>query len=287
MKTAQYYQSLEYFPLKRYPFAMYRPPFVRIACGLTLLAWNARALETPRVALPPSIRAYETMLKQIEGGGKDASSVEALYEAGHQAIAQMAGQWAEDDQGHRIKTPDGHLDLLLMDALTDEQLHEVSDRLKGFHVEHGVGVTHVQTDPEFFLNLAKRYGSAPDQKYFELLSATTHREEYPSFETWVSDYGTCVEYGRGGIVDFYRKWNDFRQKYPQAYRQGVSWRMAEIKSALTQRLCACGNDQAAVVQEFRRFLSEFPHSDITEKAASVLHDIEVGTSSLRLKCYPG
>ncbi len=267
----------------RYDFPEYSHPDHP---DLTSVAGNVRTMKTPRAVLPPSVGAYEAILRQIELRGKGAPSVEALYLAGHQTIIQMRRQYAEDDQGHRIKS-EGHYDLLLMDALTDAQLQEVSIRLKGFHIERGPGVTHIQTDPEFFLNLATKYGGVTDQQYFELLRATTHEEEYPIFETWVSDYGTCVEYEHGGIGDFYSKWNDFRQKHPQAYQQGVSWRMTEVESALTERLCACGNDQAAVIQGFQKFLYEFPHSDISEKVTAVLHDIEAGKSSLRLNCSPG
>lgn len=252
-----------------------------------LMAAQVVAAETPRIPLPKSIAAYEVLLNKIESGSKDAPSIETLYFDGSRVLREILTRWAEDSQGHRLKTLNGQSDLFVADALTVDQLKEISGRLKGFEIIRGAAVIHIRTDPDFFLNLAKRRGGIADQKYFELLKVTTDQDEYPVFESWVSDYGTCVDYGSDGVVNFYRQWNDFKQKYPQAYQEGVSWRMKEVYSALTQRLCACGNTEEPVKNEFRHFLSEFPKAEISAEVATVLHDIEAGRSTLRLGCTPG
>ena len=243
------------------------------------------AADPQRIVLPAAVADYEALVKTVMKHEKGGPSVEDLYITGKQTIDLLHSQYAEDAQGRRIQS--GNTDLLLFDALTENELQGLNDRLQGFHISRGAARIHIRTDTEFFKRLAKKYGGPADKAYFSLLAKRTVDDAYPKFEIVDSNFGTCVDYGTDGIVSAYRDWDDFRKKYPESYKEGVERRMAEIKLALTRRLCACGSDKAAVTKEFRDFLSAFPKAEFSDEVLATLHDIDSGISTLRLDCHPG
>jgi hypothetical protein len=143
----------------------------------------------------------------------------------------------------------------------------------------------VKLDPEFFLDLAGRYGDAADRAFF-----AAYKETYPD-GVWAAylqprtDYSGCTVFGSGRLVGAYRRWSSFSLEFRDRYAARTVAELEQVGQQL-QSTCACA-DATSVEQELQQFLLTFPQSSIFGPIRDRLQAIRGGRSKIRFHCTSG
>lgn len=142
-------------------------------------------------------------------------------------------------------------------------------------------------DPRFFLELARRRGTAVDQEFFSLLRDTyyadgvTRRYTVPR-----SDVAVCHVFDHPDVESLYRNWTRFWATHPRAYTDSVNREVKALEDMMALSTCACG-DRESVETGLAGFLKSFPRSPVTPLVHTRLWKVRAGTSDFRFRCPTG
>lgn len=139
----------------------------------------------------------------------------------------------------------------------------------------------------FFLELARKKGTAVDVAFFENLQRT-----YPEYDAWPvylrqqTDYSGCNVFDEPELIPVYQGWMEFAEKHPKAYADQVAKQLAKLDEMMTERTCACGK-KPEVISGFEAFLKAFPKAPITPKVKARLADIQADKAEMSFECRSG
>lgn len=85
------------------------------------------------------------------------------------------------------------------------------------------------------------------------------------------------------MVDSYRQWVKYNNKYPTRYTKDVMNHIRDIEEDFSDGTCAC-DDKKSVLREFEAFAQAFPLSKITPRVRERIHQIQQGKSDIREHC---
>jgi hypothetical protein len=208
------------------------------------------------VAIPAELDDYLTALRHAEHG----ASIERAFDA---AVA--------------ARTP---LEKVL-EKLSDEDFRRVA-ATRGLVIGRDEIIV-VEPDPQFFLEMARKHGRAPDVAFFKEY-ARTH-PGWPSYIEQITDYSGCTRYGAGELVARYAGWMAFQRAY-RAYTKHVRAELDEIEDIVAQDTCACG-DRDETLRELQEFATRFPRTSSRLNLRDRIRAIERGESVMRFHCHSG
>src|SRR5262245_50688668 len=146
-----------------------------------------------------------------------------------------------------------------LEALSEPEFNQLRRELVGLVVNREE-VVFVKPDVAFFQTLAAR-GDPADRAFFGALSATYPESVWPVYIEQQTDYSGCTRFGSGTLVTTYLTWSALRQQYPKRYEEASGTHLDDVKRALAESTCACG-DRASVEQELTDFLRRAKVSEL-------------------------
>jgi hypothetical protein len=221
------------------------------------VAWGADAEDLRR--------DYLRALARLEEGR--GGSLERVFESGRAAArAQVASAT------RRAGGADGPV------------LREVV--LPGFHFGPGDALG-AGPDPSFFLDLARRRGTAVDREFFTLLRDTYYRNGLTRLYTvpW-TDVSVCHVFDHPDVDTLYRSWTRFWATHPRAYPEVVDQEVKALEDMMARSTCACG-DRESVETGLAGFLKSFPRSPVALQVRTRLEHVRAGTGAFRYRCPTG
>ena len=173
----------------------------------------------------------------------------------------------------------------VLESLSDDEYRQLQRDLPGALINREETL-YVTADPDFFVRRAATQGDSADRQFFGALKATRADGVWPVYVEQQTDYSGCTRFGSGALVDTYRLWSEFRNRFPRRYTTAARAEEAGVTMALTQSTCACG-DAASFEQELRRFLEALPTSPINARIRERLKALREGRSDIRPSCNSG
>ena len=253
--------------LKRRPFTIDVFEFNR-PTEKTVSRIIAEIHERPLVAEFQRFRAETRAL--LEGNTRvnaaDRDATIALYRERVAAVQQKGRE--------RRSIEDAYQALVWMsNALSDSDLVALQKSLPGVH------------DIPFWTQLAKTHGVEVDRAFFATLASTHHASGWPTYIERQTDYSGCTRFGSMTLVDTYRAWSAFDDKF-FGYAEAAQSELKAVGDAIATSTCACG-DAAGVIKELEAFVREFPTSEFRQPAERRLDEVNAGRSNIRMKCKSG
>ena len=158
---------------------------------------------------------------------------------------------------------------------------------RGLGIRLGEESLLVGPDPRFFLDLARRRGTAVDEEFFTLLRDTYHADGVTRRYTVPrSDVSVCHVFDHPDLESLYRNWTRFWATHPRAYADAVDREVKALEDMVAQSTCACG-DRESVEAGLERFLKSFPRSPVERQVRARLERLRAGTSDFRFRCPTG
>ncbi len=154
--------------------------------------------------------------------------------------------------------------------------------MRGFRIfrDEFVGASPI---PAFFLGLAKSRGSEADVSYFTLADASKNEWGDARYVKRRSDFGGCTRYGSLILVDLYRRWTRYSDRFPGRYEREVAKFLEEIRRELGSARCACDGPDS-VLKELRAFVAAYPNSEVAPAVEKRIEDIGAARSLIRFQC---
>ncbi len=230
---------------------------------------EATGIEWRAIQHPEEVEVYARALDALRTSPRGDVSVEEVLEIGSRAAAALA-------------YVDG-----VLENFSDVERQTVVDKMEGFIITTvGEGVWVAESDPDFFLTLARTYGEEADILFFD-----AHKRSFPDGLTVVyfqqrTHYSGCTTYGTLDLVDLYGRWTRYGRQYPNRYVARVARRVQEIQLLLTEGRCACGGKES-VLTEFRGFVEAFPRESFTPRVRERIEELEADKSSILFGCRGG
>lgn len=221
--------------------------------------------------VPEEVNIYARELKIISNDARAGVGVEGLLRLGEKAADALVQP-----------PPPGETTVL--ERLNEEEFQVVVLKMKGFIVNRQETV-FVEPDPAFFIALANRAGDQASVEFFEAYRKTKPNG-WPAYIEQQTDYSGCIRYGTLSLVDTYKVWDTYREKYPTRYPQEVTKFVRDIEDDLTEGTCAC-DDKEAVLREFAAFGRAFPRAKISVRLREKFDQIRQGKSDIREHCVSG
>jgi len=215
-----------------------------------------------QAAIPPEVEEYSLAMQAF----KDASSkqpVEPVFALGLAAADSLKE---------------------VMELLDDTTFDLASEKMQGFILGRAEIIV-AEPDLDFFSNLARSKGSAPDMAFFELSQRTRPGGVWPAYIEQRTDVSGCMLFGKNLLVELYGAWTQFRNKYPAAYQTIVVREISRIEQRLLAGSCACGGTET-VASELNAFLAKFPQSAIAGRVRQRAADVAEGRAGIRFNCNP-
>jgi hypothetical protein len=220
-----------------------------VLASVSGLAWGADAGELRKEYLR-SLEHFE----QTRG-----ASLERLFESGRAAASALR------EAGDAVPAP-------------------VS--LPGFFIDTG-GERRADPDPRFFLELARKRGTAVDQEFFTLLRRTWAVDGMRRvYAVPQSDVSECHVFDHPDLEPLYRNWTRLWATHPRAYTALVEREIQALEDVVAKSTCACG-DRESVEAGLERFLKSFPRSPVAPDVRARLERVRAGSSEVRFRCQPG
>ncbi|MFP2929562.1 hypothetical protein ACLESO_31060 [Pyxidicoccus sp. 3LG] len=215
--------------------------------------------------------------------GADAWELKSDYLRSLERFAQVRGVSLERvfDSGRAAASG------VLREAATvpHERLPSLA-RLPGFFVELDE-TPRADPDPRFFLELARKRGTAVDQEFFTLLERTWWVDGTRRVYTVpLSDTSSCHVFDHPDVEPLYRNWTRLWATHPRAYTAWVEREIQALEDGVARSTCACG-DRESVEAGLERFLKSFPRSPVAPDVRSRLERVRAGTREVRFRCQPG
>ena len=138
----------------------------------------------------------------------------------------------------------------------------------------------------YFIDLAQKFGGPVDRAFFAVLDHIRPDGVWPIYIDQQTDYSGCTRFGRGALVDSYRRWRKFKSQFPRAYVPFVARGLAEVEEHVMHSTCACG-DEEETARELDDFAAAFADSPAYAAAISRSRAIHNQRSAIRFKCVSG
>lgn len=214
-------------------------------------------------------RDYLRALRRLEEG--QGGSLERVFESGRaaaRAVLEAAIRQAEAPRTDGGSAP------------------PVDVRLPGFHI--GFEEAYVsEPDTRFFVDLARRRGTAVDREFFELFHRTFQGDApWRVYMLQQTDVTGCYILDHPDLTDLYRGWTRLWATHPKAYTDLVGREVKSLEDAVARSTCACG-DRAQVEAGLSAFLKSFPRSPVAPEVRARLERVRAGTGDLRFNCTSG
>jgi hypothetical protein len=171
-----------------------------------------------------------------------------------------------------------------LESLSEPAFNQLRRELVGVVVNREE-VVFVEPDVAFFRKLAAR-GDPADRAFFAALSATYPESVWPVYIEQQTDYSGCTRFGSGMLVTTYLTWSALRQQYPKRYEEASRGHLDDVKRALAESTCACG-DRASVEQELTEFLRRAEVSELRTEVAARLAAVRSDRAKFRFACTSG
>ena len=236
----------------------------------------------------PEFAAYEREVRLYEDGKSKltlkelydrATSIEPLWS---KEIADVLS--ANTSQAGVLDTRRFELQIKPYDELVEKQ----SDRFVFSYQEELFALPALP----FYGKLAQQRGNPADKAFFKLMQGLYGRfKVWSRYEKPVSHYSSCINFGANELSKQYGVWNDYKSKYPHAYRDDVAEVIKDIEDVLAAGTCACG-DQQSFQSELKFFIKTYPQSKLTSllahRLSSPKHAPPQGlVIPMRFNCSPG
>lgn len=173
----------------------------------------------------------------------------------------------------------------LLEALSSGEFDDLKREFSGFVLGRDE-VVYVNPDPAYFSRVAREYGDAADQAFFDAYRQTRPTGVWPAWIDQQTDATGCTRFGDGELVAAYRRWTDFRQAHPRKYRTEAEDFLSSIEYEVSTATCACG-DSAATLKELQEFDRSFPNTRVSESVRQRIRELEQKRSSMRFACTSG
>ncbi len=144
----------------------------------------------------------------------------------------------------------------------------------------------VKPDPDFLVELSALVGDEADQRFAAALAAAHHYGRWHVYIQPQTDYGGCIDFEQGRLLETYLAWTAMERHFPNRYVSAVARERYAVVEAITKSNCACG-DKASVVRELQRIARAVPPAD------SILDGVERQLAALdarsefRFHCISG
>lgn len=242
----------------------------RLVAAAVLLGWCVVVPSAQRV--DPARRAIDTYRVAIQRAQK--APERGQLEAAFNAIEPLRQALVIGRDGSNSA----------LEALSEPEFSQLRGELIGLVVNREEAV-FVEPDVAFFQALAAR-GEPADRAFFSALSATFPESVWPVYVEQQTDYSGCTRFGSGTLVATYLTWSVFRQQYPKRYEDASGTHLDDVKRALTESTCACG-DRASVEKELTEFLRRAKVSELRTEVAARLAAVRSARAKFRFACTSG
>lgn len=232
--------------------------------------------ELPAIQLTPMIpnevEQYALELNVISNNPSASKGVEELLQLGRKASdALMMPSSSRSEEG------------CVLELLSEEDFQMVVRKMKGFTVNRQE-VVFVEPEPDFFIALAKRSRDQASLDFFEAYKTTKPRG-WSIYVEQQTDYSGCIRFGSMSLVDTYKRWSTFSNRYPTRYKKEAAKFIRDVEEDL-DGTCAC-YDKESVIREFDAFILAFPRSKIATRLRERIDQIHRGQSNIREDCISG
>ena len=169
-----------------------------------------------------------------------------------------------------------------LQSLSDAAFEQLVRELRGVIVNRRE-TQFVQPDVMYYVRLADTRGDAADKAFFAALKATYPNSVWPVYLQRQTDSGGCTRFGTLSLVDSYRLWSQFRQRFPTRYDGAATGEGRSNLELLTDGDCAC-TTTADVERELVEFNTRFPASPVRNELDTRLREIRGGQAGIRANC---
>lgn len=173
----------------------------------------------------------------------------------------------------------------VLESLSEEEFLRLERELPGV-VMNRMETVYVEADFGYFARLAAAKGDEADRAFFAALKDTHRYSGWSVYIEQQTDYSGCTRFGSMSLVETYRIWSEFRDKYPGRYAVRAAVESDQVLNELTSGTCACG-DAAGVVQELERFRASFPAAPVRSRIDARLDALRTNRSDIRANCRSG
>ena len=171
-----------------------------------------------------------------------------------------------------------------MENLNASDYQRLKRKMKGFAVNRDE-ILYVVPDAEFFGNLSRKSGTAPDIVFFELLKQIRPDNVWAVYIEQQTDYSGCTIYGNGLLTKFYGKTLQFKRQHKKAYESDINIEIDSILNEFSDNPCACG-DRNGILKEYRLFIKTFPKDKNTTEIRKRLAKLKK-SATVRSNCISG
>jgi hypothetical protein len=181
-------------------------------------------------------------------------------------------------------TGSGKRGTTLLESLSDADFVALQKSLPGVQLGR-VETISAYPDIPFWTQLAKAHGVDVDRAFFATLASTRQPSGWPTYIERQTDYSGCTRFGSMTLVETYRAWSAFDDKF-FGYAEAARSELRAVGDAIATSTCACG-DPAGVIKELDAFVREFPVNDFRLAAERRRDEVKAGRSNVRMKCKSG
>lgn len=172
----------------------------------------------------------------------------------------------------------------MVETLSTTEFEALKKEFTGFVVGRDE-VVFANPDPAYFLELAREFGDAADQAFFEAYRRTRPAGVWPVWVEQQSDDGSCTKFGSGDLVGAYRLWAEYRQKY-RKYRPEAEAFLTSVEDEASGATCACG-DAGSVLKELEEFDRTFPQTTASDAVRRRIRELRENRSPIKFGCAAG
>jgi hypothetical protein len=173
----------------------------------------------------------------------------------------------------------------VLQSLSDEAFAQLVSQLRGVIINRRE-MQSVMPDLAYYVRLADTRGDTGDKAFFAALKATYPNSVWPVYLQRQTDTGGCARFGTLSLVESYRVWSQFKERFPTRYEVAATDEIEAIFELLTDGTCACGTT-ADVERELVEFNKRFPSSPVQSEVDARIRDIRSGQAGIRASCRAG
>lgn len=218
---------------------------MRFRTLLTLLMAGFPALLSATPSLP-AIDRYEGIYLSVKAA-EAPRSLQPLFDA---ALAVQEALMTLDAT-----------DYAWLERISDAEAMAVQARLPGLVLHRGYDV-HVAIDAPALADFAAAHGKPEDLAFFQGYAQSYSDQALPVYLRFADRVAPCVRFGEAILADQYAGWQDFQQRYPQAYAAFVEGWLRDIEDVIRHGTCTCTTSPEPVMASLADFIERFPHTPV-------------------------
>lgn len=213
------------------------------------------------------------------------AAMRAYDEALSRLTSHAPGESLEEVYARAIRLSDALTSGTTLESMTASEFEALRTKSPGLTLNREE-VLIAEPRAPYFLDLAQKFGDPVDRAFFTVLDHIRPDGAWPIYIDQQTDYSGCTRFGRGALVDSYRRWRRFKSQFPRAYVPFVARGLADIEEHVALSTCACGDGQETA-RELDEFAAAFPDSAASAAAAARSRAIHNHMSAIRFKCVSG